>query len=148
MNFDLSPIDSSAVTDGFEYEKTLWLTFYAQTQAYGGPEEGGWYYPVGHSVCSFPIICRGKLPTHAFEPEDGEEPRFLDLVQEYWPDAMMKIALRAQNHDLQAYIKQACASEVIEWGDPTSSRGGYELTWQIEEDFGMFSYPATRPTYQ
>jgi hypothetical protein len=38
-----------------EAPRHRWVNAYEVTRAYGGPEEGGWYYDVGEPLASIPV---------------------------------------------------------------------------------------------
>lgn len=50
------------------------LNIYRVTQRYGGPEEGGWYYPVYEPITSYLCMSQEEL--------DEQTPKFVARVEE------------------------------------------------------------------
>lgn len=149
----LTPIESKIEPAEFSYEieYTLWLTFFASGKAYGGPEEGGWYFNFGTAIAQFPLLVIGKIPARLISPKDfdpdWEEGCPLTVsrstqVREALPAAWAEIEARAEQ--LRPYVLQCCPED---WGDPSSSQGGCELTWKICDSFGVHQFPEFRPQY-
>lgn len=100
-----------------------WVAIYDVNRAYGGPEEGGWWYDTGDLVIDPDIY--GELMPMAFTEED----RAITYVNK------MKLKATAANLAEGRRDKGSVAST-----------GQYEA--QIHEGFLAQHYPASRPRYE
>lgn len=51
--------------------RQMWYNAYITHRAYGGPEEGGWFYTAGQCVGSLPVYATFSYETLAFEVRGG-----------------------------------------------------------------------------
>jgi len=54
------------------FNNKIYVTVYHETQAYGGSEEGGWYYRQGEPIEGVYTLCCGTTDSYEYFDEDGK----------------------------------------------------------------------------
>ncbi len=110
--------------------KTFYINAYAVGKAYGGPEEGGWYYNYWIPGASLPFTVLVDRPD--IEPFHDDFPS--DLAR------LMQIKKRI------LYCECSMHSDWEFVQDNSTSKGGEELRVVIEEKYAT-EHPKTKPVY-
>jgi hypothetical protein len=116
----------------------LYVNIYAVGQGYGGPEEGGWWFPIGTPV--------GAIPVQLTDEE------FVATRDAFTGDPI------ADHEDWRRHLEQAERAkaepvrELYELLYPATGRqysvlGGEDYAIRIEDGFPQ-PYPTTAPVYE
>lgn len=121
----------------------LFVNIYSAGRAYGGPEEGGWWFDVGTPIGSIPVEhtedewdeMRGR-----FVAVHGDDDTKWDL--EKWAEHL--------DNDLKAraeFLRDMWATRYPHTGNRQSVLGGEDYNVVIEDHFAE-PYPEVRPRYE
>lgn len=112
----------------------FYVNVYKVNHAYGGPEEGGWWYEVG-----IPVHCEGPFDNHAVAVKWLEEQRKVDTKEEF-PDEYAMGAHSRDGLDPDGNGDDRYLTPGGVWGRP-------ELITRIEKRPAE-PFPRERPHYE
>jgi len=126
---------------------TLYVNVYSVAQAYGGPEEGGWWFDTGVPVASIPV----ELDDHEREQqheqymkENGHLAAHEVHPEEY--DLWFKQALEDKAWEIRDQWKQRYTFDSSQYTSVLSHR--YDNYQVAVEDHFARPYPEERPHYE
>ena len=134
-------------------ERTLWVNAYREQRAYGGPEDGGWFYTAGTPLASESVVCKCDLTYieySSFDEASGCYCWIIELPDDINHhdgncDAWIKYnALYYEyNHRDEYYPQQPGDDSELLRGESLST-GNIKIRVQMAEGI---EYPQYRPTY-
>jgi hypothetical protein len=126
---------------------TLYVNVYSAAQAYGGPEEGGWWFDTGVPVASIPV----ELEDHERDQFDREYHAEAGTVLGSSVDPMdyadaLDQALKDKAWEVRNEWKQRYPFEMSQYTSVLSHR--YDNYQVVIEDHFARPYPEERPHYE
>lgn len=121
----------------------VFVSVYRTSQVYGGPEEGGWYYPSGEPVDGVFTVCCGKEFSHddscpAYAAMRKYEAEYVKGSKDEWADSFISTPSGGSWLDSMEDAPEPYGGEIVQGGR-------HEVRIEREPPA---SYPECRPYYE